>query len=141
MAPEMPTAMYRLGRIAMPVCPTCSWWGRQPMSDTGREQAVVAPMESARSSMMPQFSGPLRPRPAETTSSASGSGARSPPLGWAASSTSTRAAPRSGWKASTVAVPPCASGMPMALVVVVITREPVVPVTRAVALPLKTLRV
>ena len=35
------------------------------MSATGLEQAVVAPIVLARSSTIPQFSGPLRPLPAE----------------------------------------------------------------------------
>lgn len=41
--PRNATAIYRLGEIWMPVCPTCSWWGRQPTSATGLEQAVAAP--------------------------------------------------------------------------------------------------
>ena len=55
----------------MPVCPTCSLCGLQPISDTGLEQAVAAPRVSAKVSIISQFSGPLRPLPAETTISAS----------------------------------------------------------------------
>ena len=45
-----------------------------PISATGLEHAVVAPNESAKSSTIPQFSGPFNPLPAETTSSASDNG-------------------------------------------------------------------
>src|SRR5699024_923508 len=72
MAPEIPTATYNFGLMAIPVCPTCSECGLQPASDTGFEQAVAAPSASASSSINPQFSGPFMPRPAETTISASG---------------------------------------------------------------------
>jgi len=41
------------------------------MSETGLEQAVAAPRVSAKSSIKCQFSGPLSPRPPETTTSAS----------------------------------------------------------------------
>src|SRR5690606_20024059 len=41
-------------------------------SETGFEQAVAAPSTLANSSIIPQFSGPFIPRPAETTISASG---------------------------------------------------------------------
>src|SRR5687768_17186984 len=64
--------MYKSGLITMPVCPTCSSWGRQPASETGFEQAVAAPKESASSSKIFQFSGPFKPLPPETTISASG---------------------------------------------------------------------
>src|SRR5690606_6976461 len=63
--------MYKLGLMVIPVCPTCSEWGLQSMSLTGFEQAVAAPNESASSSIIPQFSGPFIPRPADTTNSAS----------------------------------------------------------------------
>ena len=39
------------------------------MSETGFEQAVAAPKTSAKSSIIFQFSGPLRPLPPETTTS------------------------------------------------------------------------
>ena len=54
-----------------PVCPTCSPCGLQPKSETGLEHAVAAPKTSANSSTIPQFSGPFKPLPAETTTSAS----------------------------------------------------------------------
>ena len=41
------------------------------MSETGFEHAVAAPNVFAKSSIIFQFSGPLRPLPAETTISAS----------------------------------------------------------------------
>ena len=44
------------------------------MSATGLEQAVAAPKDLAKSSIIPQFSGPFKPLPAETTNSASGKG-------------------------------------------------------------------
>lgn len=68
---EIPIAIYKLVATGLPVCPTCSLWGRHPKSDTGFEQAVAAPSTSASSSIIPQFSGPLRPLPPETTMSAS----------------------------------------------------------------------
>ncbi len=71
MAPEIPTAIYKLAATGLPVCPTCSLCGLHPMSDTGFEHAVAAPRTEAKSSIMPQFSGPFIPRPAETTISAS----------------------------------------------------------------------
>src|SRR5687768_8311241 len=64
-------AIYKLGAMATPVCPTCSLCGRQCASATGRLQANAAPNASASSSTMPQFSGPFNPRPALTTTSAS----------------------------------------------------------------------
>src|ERR1044072_1350500 len=71
MAPEMPTAIYKFGAIVRPVCPTCSWCGRQCSSATGRLQAVAAPRACARFSINPQLSGPFKPRPPLTTTSAS----------------------------------------------------------------------
>ena len=38
-APEIPIAMYRFGATGFPVCPTCSLWGRQSISDTGAAKA------------------------------------------------------------------------------------------------------
>src|SRR5690606_16122657 len=71
MAPEIPMAIYKLAATGLPVCPTCSACGLQPKSDTGLEQAVAAPKTDANSSIIPQFSGPFKPRPADTTMSAS----------------------------------------------------------------------
>ena len=45
--------------------------GRQPISDTGLEQAVAAPKVAAKSSIKCQFSGPFKPLPPDTTTSAS----------------------------------------------------------------------
>ena len=74
MAPEIPIAIYKLGLIAKPVCPTCSLCGRQFESLTGLLHAVAAPSSCASSSTIPQFSGPFKPRPADMTNSASGKG-------------------------------------------------------------------
>ncbi len=71
MAPDTPTAIYKLEATGFPVCPTCSLCGRHPMSETGFEQAVAAPRVVAKSSIRCQFSGPFRPRPPDTTMSAS----------------------------------------------------------------------
>ena len=71
MAPEIPMAMYKFVATGFPVCPTCSPCGLQPKSETGLEHAVAAPRTSANSSTIPQFSGPFKPLPAETTTSAS----------------------------------------------------------------------
>ena len=65
-------AIYKFGATAMPVCPTCSSCGLQPESETGLEQPVAAPNKEANSSIIPQFSGPFKPLPPETTNSASG---------------------------------------------------------------------
>ena len=69
-APEIPIAIYKLEATGFPVWPTCSLCGLQPKSETGLEQAVAAPKTSASSSIIPQFSGPFKPRPPETTISA-----------------------------------------------------------------------
>ena len=71
MAPEIPIAMYMLVATGFPVCPTCSPCGLHPRSETGLEQAVAAPNTPAKSSINPQFYGPLSPLPPETTTSAS----------------------------------------------------------------------
>mmetsp|Transcript_3334 Transcript_3334/g.7844 ORF Transcript_3334/g.7844 Transcript_3334/m.7844 type:complete len:245 (-) Transcript_3334:916-1650(-) len=71
MAPEIPIAMYKLEATGFPVCPTCSPCGLHPKSETGLEHAVAAPNTSANSSIIPQFSGPFIPLPADTTTSAS----------------------------------------------------------------------
>ena len=63
--------MYKLVATGFPVCPTCSPCGLHPKSETGFEQAVAAPKTPANSSIIPQFSGPFIPRPADTTISAS----------------------------------------------------------------------
>ena len=63
--------MYKFEDTGLPVWPTCSLWGLQPISETGLEQAVAAPSVSASDSIIAQFSGPLSPLPAETTISAS----------------------------------------------------------------------
>ena len=63
--------MYKLLATGFPVWPTCSLWGRHPISETGLEHAVAAPRTEANSSIIPQFSGPFIPRPPETTISAS----------------------------------------------------------------------
>ncbi len=55
----------------MPVCPTCSAWGRQPASTTAREAPTAAPSASASSSTSRKFSGSLRPRPPLTITDAS----------------------------------------------------------------------
>src|SRR5581483_675359 len=68
------------GVTVLPVCPTCSSFGRQPASVTARDAPVAAPSASASSSTSFQFSGPLRPRPADTTARASASDTRLPPL-------------------------------------------------------------
>ena len=112
------------------------------MSDTGREQAVVAPTASARSSMRPQFSGPFHA--ATSRDDQLGFGQRGP-----ASSAGSGGfedvhfafAEVSALKASTEAVPSEAAGMPMALGVVVMTNLSVEPVICALAFPLNTLRV
>ncbi len=70
-APETPIAIYRFEATGFPVCPTCSLCDLQPISETGFEQAVAAPKTSAKSSIKCQFSGPFKPRPPETTMSAS----------------------------------------------------------------------
>src|SRR5690606_7417256 len=57
--------------MAIPVCPTCSLCGRQCASATGRLHARAACNVFARSSTIPQFSGPFSPLPALTTISAS----------------------------------------------------------------------
>ena len=74
MAPEMPMAKYKFGAMAIPVCPTCSWCGRQLISATGLLQAVAAPNNFARSVTSAQFSGPFNPRPPLITISASVNG-------------------------------------------------------------------
>jgi len=71
MAPEIPTAIYKLVATGFPVCPTCSACGLQPKSETGLEQAVAAPKSAAKSSIKFQSSGPFYPRPPDTTISAS----------------------------------------------------------------------
>ena len=55
MAPEIPTAIYKLVATGFPVCPTCSACGLQPKSETGLEQAVAAPKTAAKSSIKFQF--------------------------------------------------------------------------------------
>ena len=64
-------AIYKFGATALPVCPTCSECGLHPISETGFEHAVAAPKISASSSIIFQFSGPFKPRPADTITSAS----------------------------------------------------------------------
>src|SRR3989442_8182415 len=78
MAPEIPSATYRSGVTVSPVCPTCSSFGRQPASVTAREAPTAPPSASASCSTRCQFSGPLRPRPPDTTTRASASETRLP---------------------------------------------------------------
>ena len=101
-------AIYKFGLIATPVCPTCSWCGRQPISATGREQAVAAPKDFAKFSIIPQFSGPFNPLPAETTSSASGK--RISPSGFFVEITFIAAAPPKPFVSSTGQLVPVFSG-------------------------------
>src|SRR5215470_13519328 len=70
-APEMPKPRYSLGEIVRPVWPIWKRWGRQPASTAAREAPTAAPITLASSSRITKFSGPLSPRPPDTTISAS----------------------------------------------------------------------
>lgn len=69
--PLIPQAIYKVGVIVLPVCPTCSECGLHPLSTT----ALVAPTapfySSASSSINLKFSAFLKPNPPATTTSAS----------------------------------------------------------------------
>ena len=103
-APEIPIAIYKFVATGFPVCPTCSLCDLQPKSETGLEHAVAAPSTSAKSSTNPQFSGPLRPRPPETTTSASAMVTL--PTALSTDSTVTPDSGKEGENSSTVAEPP-----------------------------------
>src|SRR5215468_8409040 len=62
--------------MVRPVCPIWKRCGRQPASTAAREAPTAAPITLASDSRMTKFSGPLRPRPPETTISASASSGR-----------------------------------------------------------------
>ena len=70
-APEMPQAMYSFGETVFPVCPTCVAYGYQPASTTARVAPTAPPSAFASSSTRVKFSGPPRPRPPATITSAS----------------------------------------------------------------------
>ena len=55
----------------MPVCPTCSLWGRHPASTTALEAPTAAPSVAAKFSIKVKCSGPFKPLPPETIISAS----------------------------------------------------------------------
>src|SRR5438128_254640 len=76
MAPEIPNPRYSFGEMVRPVCPIWKRWGRQPASTAARETPTAAPSTLARDSRMTKFSGPLSPRPPDTTISASASSGR-----------------------------------------------------------------
>src|SRR5205809_4072353 len=68
-APEMPTATYRVGLTVLPVCPTWSACGRHPASTTARDAPTAArPAKAAASaSNTLKLAGSLSPRPPDTT--------------------------------------------------------------------------
>src|SRR2546426_10363497 len=72
-APEMPTATYRVGLTVLPVCPTWSAWGRHPASTTARDAPTAArPAKAAASSSNTlKLAGSLSPRPPDTMMGAS----------------------------------------------------------------------
>src|SRR3954447_8581494 len=70
-APEMPQAMYSFGATLFPVCPTCVAYGYHPASTTARVAPTAPPSAFASSSTSVKFSGPPRPRPPATITSAS----------------------------------------------------------------------
>src|SRR6185437_5761681 len=70
-APEMPHAMYSLGETVLPVCPTWVEYGYHPASTTARVAPTAPPSALASSSTSVKFSGPPRPRPPATITSAS----------------------------------------------------------------------
>src|SRR5881628_1293786 len=72
-APEMPTAIYRVGLTVLPVWPTWSACGRQPASTTARDAPTAArpPNAAASSSSTLKFAGSFKPRPPEMTIGAS----------------------------------------------------------------------
>ena len=109
------------------------------MSLTGRLHAVVASKVVASSSTMPQCSGPFKPRPAETTRTASGRGTDPSLLDALKPVTFNDASPTSGANDSTSATAPPVS-TPKALGVVVMTFTSESTDTWAMALPLNTLR-
>src|SRR5678815_4508076 len=60
-APEIPTATYRLGLTCRPVCPIWSLCGRHPSSVTARVAPTAAlPNAAARSSTSLKFSGAIQ---------------------------------------------------------------------------------
>src|SRR3972149_5050527 len=62
-APEIPTAMYRSGRMVLPVWPICQFTGTQPASVGGREAPTAPPNCLASSASRANPSGPPSPRP------------------------------------------------------------------------------
>ena len=62
--------------MVRPVWPIWKRCGRQPASTAAREAPTAAPITLASDSRMTKFSGPLSPRPPETTISASASSGR-----------------------------------------------------------------
>ena len=109
------------------------------MSLTGRLHAVVASRVVANSSTMPQCSGPFRPRPADTTRTASGRGTEPSLLDALNPVTFSEASPTSGANDATAASGPPPS-TPNALGVVVMTFTSESTETWAMALPLNTFR-
>ena len=59
------------GETVFPVCPTCAEYGYQPASTTARVAATAPPSALASSSTAAKPSGPPRPRPPATITSAS----------------------------------------------------------------------
>src|SRR5690606_37442054 len=70
-APEIPTAMYSLGRTVWPVCPTWWSWLIHPASTTARLAPTSPPRASANSLSTLKPSGPPSPRPPATITEAS----------------------------------------------------------------------
>src|SRR4051794_6765640 len=67
MAPLIPQATYSSGDTRLPVCPTCSWCGRQPRLVTTRETPSEPSRRSVSSSRSLNPSALPAPRPAPTT--------------------------------------------------------------------------
>ena len=89
--------------MVLPVWPTCSPCGRHPASTTAREapRAAVGPSASRTSSITPQFSGPRRPRPPDTTISASATSTLPPEAARKSTAVPPAGAPPAGVKTST----------------------------------------